>query len=256
MTATNPTRQAASQPLTDAELRSTLFFAVGVTSESGDKAYRLVVAGDNAATARIEPADNSGYSIGTIQTDLGQHYQPGIRNGENVPGELVDAFQAWARVQHPDWVLDAAQRSQTVSDLGRTGRQISAQNGRALDATVKSHLDEFLATDTGITWVHDRDVAQVDKLMREAMPSLTQSTLYRNASSDDQVRLAAMVGKVYNQNETRAAPLLAALRGNQCVSVDAVSAAITWIGARSPDYFETGRDAALRGADVVNALRN
>jgi len=46
MSATNPTRPAASQPLTDAELRSTLFFAVGVTSENGDRAFPKVLFAD------------------------------------------------------------------------------------------------------------------------------------------------------------------------------------------------------------------
>ncbi|WP_434990688.1 hypothetical protein [Xanthomonas melonis] len=57
--------------MTDQELRATLYFAVGVTSESGYAAYRLEVAGDNLRTPLLEPADNSGYTIGTIQTDLG-----------------------------------------------------------------------------------------------------------------------------------------------------------------------------------------
>jgi hypothetical protein len=78
--------------LTDQELRATLYFAVGVTSESGYSAFRLVVAGDNPRTPAIEPADNSGYTIGTIQTDLGQHYQPGLAGGENVPRDLVEAY--------------------------------------------------------------------------------------------------------------------------------------------------------------------
>lgn len=73
-----------SLQLTDAEIRATLYFAVGVTSESGNKAYQLAVAGDRVSTPRVEPADDNGYSIGTIQTDLGQHYQPGNPLGENV----------------------------------------------------------------------------------------------------------------------------------------------------------------------------
>ncbi|WP_238601251.1 hypothetical protein [Xanthomonas arboricola] len=62
--------------LTDQELRATLYFAVGVSSESGYAAYQLEVAGDNLRTPLLAPADNSGYTIGTIQTDLGQHRHP------------------------------------------------------------------------------------------------------------------------------------------------------------------------------------
>lgn len=242
--------------LSDAELRALLYFAVGVTSESGNKAYRLVVAGDRASTPHLEPADNSGYSIGTIQTDLGQHYQPGVRNGENVPRDLVDAYQRWAAAHRPEWVLDREQADQTVADLGRNGRQIRAQAGRPLDAAVQSRLDAFLASDDGITWVHERDVAQIDKLMRRAIPPLQASELFRNASLDDQARLAVMVGKAYNQNEALGGRLLQGLARGQYDSVDAVSRAIDGLSRPVGDYFESGRDKALLGAEVAIALRN
>ncbi|NUO75743.1 MAG: hypothetical protein HOQ32_06985, partial [Lysobacter sp.] len=256
MTDTPDPRPAARPGLSDAELRATIYFAVGVTSESGENAYRLAVAGDNPRTARIETADSSGYTIGTIQTDLGQHYQPGVRNGENVPADLVNAYQAWARVQHPDWVLNNAQVARTVADLGRDGHEIDAAQGRDVDATVRTRLDSFLASDAGVTWVHDRDVAQVDKLMDRAIAPLQRSQLYRDASGDDQVRLTAMVAKVYNQNENQARPILSALERGQYRSVDAVSDAIGALNPSATDYFQTGRDKALHGADVVNALRN
>lgn len=256
MTDTPNQRPAARPGLTDAELRATIYFAVGVTSESGENAYRLAVAGDNPRTARIETADSSGYTIGTIQTDLGQHYQPGVRNGENVPADLVNAYQGWARTHHPDWVLNNAQVAQTVSDLGRDGGRIGNDQGRDVDATVRSRLDSFLASDAGVTWVHDRDVAQVDKLMDRAIAPLQRSQLYRDASGDDQVKLTAMIAKVYNQNETQARPILSALERGQYRNVADVSDAIGDINPRANDYFQTGRDKAVHGADVVNALRN
>ncbi|MCC4603528.1 XVIPCD domain-containing protein [Xanthomonas campestris] len=245
--------------LTDKGLRATLYFAVGVTSESRYDAYRLVVAGDKASTPTLEPADSSGYSIGTIQTDLGQHYQPNDPNGENVPRDLINAYQDWARAHQPQSVLTGDQATRAIADLGRDGDAIRNDGGRPLDADVKSRLDAFLASDAGITWVHDRDVAQIDKLMDRAIAPLQRSNLYQNASLDDQVKLAAMVGKAYNQNEVRAAPMIRKLEGNQYDSVADVSAAIDgFLPKRSGrnDYFELGRDDALRGAAVVNALRN
>ncbi|KRA70648.1 hypothetical protein ASD78_17545 [Lysobacter sp. Root667] len=229
---------------------------MGVSSESGEKAYGLAVAGDLADTARIETADRSGYTIGTIQTDLGQHYQPNVPGGENVPADLVNAYQAWARTHHSDWVLNQAQVNQTTADLGRKGTAIRDEQGRDIDATVRSHLDSFLASDAGVTWVHDRDVAQVDKLMDRAIAPLQRSQVYRDASGDDQVKLVAMVAKVYNQNEAKARPILAALERGQYHSVNDVSDAIGNLSPAATDYFQTGRDKALHGADVVNALRN
>lgn len=249
-------QQEVNPTLSEAELRATIYFAVGVTSESGNKAYMLAVAGDRAATARLEPADNSGYSIGTIQTDLGQHYQPANPRGENVPRDLVNAYQDWAARARPDDVLSEDEVAQTISDLGRNGRQIRAQDGRALDATVRSNIDDFLASDEGVTWVHERDVVQVNKLMREAIPVLQQSEVYQNASLDEQVRLATVVSKAYNQNETASARLLTGLRDDRYQSFSDVSNAIDGLSPRADDYFEGGRDRALLGANVVNALRN
>ncbi|WP_156087883.1 XVIPCD domain-containing protein [Lysobacter sp. Root667] len=256
MTDTPQHRPAARPGLTNAELRATIYFAMGVSSESGEKAYGLAVAGDLADTARIETADRSGYTIGTIQTDLGQHYQPNVPGGENVPADLVNAYQAWARTHHSDWVLNQAQVNQTTADLGRKGTAIRDEQGRDIDATVRSHLDSFLASDAGVTWVHDRDVAQVDKLMDRAIAPLQRSQVYRDASGDDQVKLVAMVAKVYNQNEAKARPILAALERGQYHSVNDVSDAIGNLSPAATDYFQTGRDKALHGADVVNALRN
>lgn len=130
MTERHEDRQDPARPaLSDGEIRSTLYFAVGVTSESGYKAYQLAVAGDNPRTAAIEPADRSGYTIGTIQVDLGQHYQPNVPNGENVPRELVSGYQAWARVEQRDWVLTPQQEARTIQDLGRDGNAIRADGG-------------------------------------------------------------------------------------------------------------------------------
>lgn len=245
--------------LTDQELRATLYFAVGVSSESGYAAYQLEVAGDNLRTPLLEPADNSGYTIGTIQTDLGQHYQPNMPNGENVPRDLVNAYQQWAHGQQQDLVLSQQQVDQTIADLGRNGRAIRVDAGRPLDAEVKSKLDTFLSSNEGISWVHQRDVAQIDKLMDRAIAPLQRSELYQNSSLDDQVRLATMVGKAYNQNETRTAPMIRNIEANQYHSLADVSAAIDDLNPRATgrgDYLEAGRDKALEGADVVNALRN
>ncbi|MBB3807873.1 hypothetical protein FHR51_004074 [Xanthomonas arboricola] len=140
--------------LTDQELRATLYFAVGVSSESGYAAYQLEVAGDNISTPLLESADNSGYTIGTIQTDLGQHYQPNMPNGENVPRDLVNAYQQWAQGQQQDLVLSQQQVDQTIADLGRNGRAIRVDAGRPLDAEVRSKLDTFLSSNEGISWVH------------------------------------------------------------------------------------------------------
>jgi hypothetical protein len=68
--------------------------------------------------------------------------------------------------------------------------------------------------------------------------------------------LAVIVSKAYNQDERLAGPLLAGLRNNRYEAVSDVNSAIDGLSSRPGDYFESGRDRALLGAKVVNALRN
>jgi len=247
--------------LTDDELRALAYFAVGVGSEGSvggrDVSNRLSFAG-RVSGGVMYPVGNSGYSIGTLQTDLGQHPE--------VATTLVAAYQDWARQAHPDWTLTAGQQAQTTSDLARSGHTITAQQGRALDPVVKSHLDQFLASDAGITYVHERDVAQVDRLMRVggAVDQLKDTSLYQQSTLDDQARLATMIMKLENQAGQAYYPRI--IRGLNDGSIDSVGGVQTAINdllpnrsGRShadPDYVETGVAHALEGTEVFNALRN
>ncbi len=80
--------------MTDDELRAVAYFAVGVTSEGSnagpDVSYRLSFAG-NVRNGVMDPVDNSGYSFGTLQIDLGQH--------PDVARQMLDSYQRWAPAQ-------------------------------------------------------------------------------------------------------------------------------------------------------------
>ncbi len=250
---TNAQAAQARRPpgLTDAELHAVSYFAIGLGSEGSiggrDVSNRLSFAG-STANGRMEPVANSGFSIGTLQTDLGQHPE--------VARTLVAAYQDWARTNHPEWVLNANQQTQTIADLSRTGETIRAQGGREMDPAVKSHLDQFLRSDDGIRYVHNNDATQANKLMRDVYTPLRETDLYRNAAPDDQVRLAAIVGKAYNQSEVWGGRILDRIESGQYRSVADVSNGVGGLLRGDRDYMQTGRDAALQGAEVVNALRN
>ena len=253
---TEPQTQPAAQAprptaLTDAELNAVSYFAIGVGSEGSiggrDVSNRLSFAG-NTTNGVMSPVGNSGFSIGTLQTDLGQHPE--------VARTLVGAYQDWARTNHPEWVLDANQQTRTVADLSRTGDTIRAQGGREMDVTVKSHLDQFLRSDEGIRYIHDNDATQANKLMRDVYTPLRETDLYRNATPDDQVRIAAIVGKAYNQSEVWGGRILDRIESGQYRSVADVSNGVGGLIRGDQDYMQTGRDAAAQGAEVVNALRN
>lgn len=244
-------RHQRQQALTDAELNAVSYFAIGAGSEGSmggrDVSRRLSFAGD-VVNGVMAPIGNSGFSIGTLQIDLGQHPE--------VARTLVDAYQDWARANHPQWVLSANQRAQTVADLGRNGDTIRAQGGRDIDAEVKSHLDQFLRSEDGARCVHRNDVTQANKLMREVYTPLRETALYRNATPDDQVRIAAMVGKAYNQSEVWGHRIMDRIDSGHYRSVADVSDGVGGLLRGEQDYMQTGRDAAVQGAEVVNALRN
>ena len=249
--------QQAPQPprrnpgLTDAELNAVSYFAIGVGSEGSiggrDVSNKLSFAG-NISNGRMDPVGNSGLSIGTLQTDLGQHPE--------VARTLVGAYQDWARANHPNWVLNATQQTQTTNDLSRNGETIVAQSGRSLDPTVKSHLDEFLKSEDGIRYVHNNDTTQANKLMRDVYTPLRETALYQNATADDQVKLAAIVGKAYNQSEVWGGRILDRVENGTYRSVADVSNGVGGLIRANGDYMETGRNDAVQGTGVLNALRN
>lgn len=276
--------EPAMPGLTDSELHAIAYFAIGVSSEGGDVAYRLSLAGktlhESDESVTLEPVGNSGYSIGEMQTDLGQH--------KKVVQPLVSAFQTWAKANHPDWALTDQQASQLAAGLGRDGRHIRDPNyasdaqkytaehhlrhpyypdnlmpkaGPDIDQTLKARVSTYLASDAGKTFVHQQDVVQVESLIKDVARPLELTDFYRSASIDDQAKMFAMVAKGYNQRPALADHILSQMENQAISSLAEISNEIGTSIKRDPHhpdrptYMETGRDAALAGAEVFNALR-
>lgn len=264
--------------LTKNEQQVLAYYAIGVSSEGTDKAYQLSFPG-HTQDGLLTPVGNSGYSIGEMQTDLGQH--------KDVAKSLVAQYQVWANTHHPNWKLSDRQAAQLVADLGRDGHEIRDPNyqqdneryrathhrhsisnnqlpssGKDIEPTVKSHIDAFLASDAGKMFVHQQDINQVQGLLDTLQRPLAKSPLYHNASPADQAEIFAMTAKVYNQNPTWGREILADLQDGKITSVAGLSDKIGTFVKRDPHhpdrptYMETGRDAALQGAELFNALSN
>lgn len=263
--------------LTDNELRAIAYYAVGVTSEGKDVAYRLSFAGNHLhekdGTVLLKPIGNSGYSVGEMQTDLGQHHDDAKA--------LVNAYQDWAKANHPGteagWVLSDAQQAEQAAKLGRDGHHIRDPEydahdrayrvehhthipsrllpvaGPDIDPTFRSHFDTFLATDTGKAAVHRLDVREVNQLVDAvAKPLRDNVAFYQNATPEEQAKIFAATAKVYNQSQTRGLDLLAELRHGEIKSLADIESKIN----EYPGYMQTGRDAALAGAGLFNALQD
>jgi len=251
-------------PLTENELRAAAYFAVGVTSEGSiagrDVAYRLSFAGNVGAGGRMEPVANSGYSLGTLQIDLGQHPE--------VARDLLDSYQVWAAT-HPDRAaleLGQNEYDAMLESLQRTGRQMRAENAVDID---RSSINRFLASDAGRTFVHGLDTEHVNGVTAadvvvgnrdSALERLQRTELYRNGTGDDQAELAGMLMKLQNQAGRRHWPgLLDRVEAGTLTSPDDVKAAIDGLLPNqrngNPDYLQSGADNTLRGIEVLNALR-
>ena len=197
----------------------------------------------------MEPVGNSGLSIGTLQTDLGQH--------PPVASELVQQFQAWAREHHPDWELTPGQARQFTSDLARTGRAIKADGYRPPDADLMHRMNAYLVSEDGVAYVHGRDNAQVERLMSGVVPQMRATTLYETSTPDDQARLATALLKLQNQSGSKWTPrILARMDDRTYADVAAVNQAVDSIFSQEGDYLETGREHAMHAAEVLIALRN
>jgi len=236
----------------DAEIRAALYYAVGVASEGGRQSFTMVVAGDNRSTALLEPAGNSGYSIGTLQTDLGQRYQPDVEGGVNVPRDLVEATQAWALAHAPKRAFpDQANIDFAIADFGRTGEKIREHDGRDVDAEALARVNAFLGSQHGVAWVHARDAAQVDRVMTEAIVPLQATAAYQAMSPDERIMAAVMVGKLFNQNERRGERVSDEVAAGTISDVAEINARIDGHGG----YLRSGNDHATTGLAPITALR-
>lgn len=250
--------------MTDDELKAVAYFAVGVTSEGSnagrDVSYRLSFAG-NVRNGVMDPVGNSGYSFGTLQIDLGQH--------PDVARQMLDSYQRWATAQ-PDRAameLNQAGYDTTLEALQRTGREMRAAGAHDID---RSNINRFLASDQGKTFVHGLDTQHVNGVTAEdavrgnsdsALERLRRTDAYRNASEDDQAKLAGMFMKLQNQaGEGRWPGIMRRVEAGTLTSPDDVKSAIDALLPNQPngdpDYIQSGADNTLRGVAVFNALRN
>lgn len=252
-------------PLTENELRAVAYFGVGVTSEGSvagrDVAYRLSFAGNVRAGGRMDPVGNSGYSFGTLQIDLGQH--PAVAR------DLLESYQDWATTQVDRAAVELSSRNfdQTLTGLQRTGRQMRAVGAIDID---RSTINRFMASDAGRQFVHGLDVAHangvtaVDQVIGNsdsALERLQRTDLYRNASGDEQARLAGMFMKLQNQAGNGYWPgIMRRVETGTLVNSEKVKEAVNALlrnnSDGSADYIQSGADNTLRGITVFNSLRN
>ena len=140
--------------------------------------------------------------------------------------------------------------------MGRTGKEIIREDGRPLPSEFKSRLNQFLSSKDGITWVHTRDVNQINKIEQNIFIPLQETKLYQELSFDDKTHLVAVTSKLYNQSERWGRKVLQEVKDGKFHSVNEVDSRIdSFIKASGKkDYIETGRKEAVLGATLISQL--
>ena len=240
-----------SKDLSNSDFQAIAYFAIGVTSEGSignrEVAYKLSFAGTEKE-GRMIPVGNSGFSLGMIQTDLGQH--------KDVAKDLVRAYQDWA-VKNEEVSFPKEQEDKIIRELGRTGKEIKSQGGKSLDRNVKFQINKFLASSDGITFIHNHDIKQIKKLEKNIFNPLKETNLYKQVSVEDKIKLATVNAKVYNQNEFLGSKILTGLQHNRYKNIQEITEMVDGFiknKNNKPDYLESGYKHALKGANVITEL--
>ncbi|MDO4656721.1 hypothetical protein [Kingella sp. (in: b-proteobacteria)] len=211
----------------------------------------MSIAGDetkdkNGVVTEIKPAGNSGYTIGMLQNDFGQHRLP----NEETARYLLRATQSWTTQHRPELKFQENEIESFIKELSRKGNEINRENGKPLHPKIRPAVDAFLASDAGIAFTHSLDVKQIANINKNVFTPLTQTPLYQNSSRDDKIRLLAVTSKAFNQNEVAGRAVVRAIKHGRHHSLNDVYRHIDSLGG----YLERDRPRALEGAEIIIAF--
>ncbi|WP_170207627.1 peptidoglycan-binding domain-containing protein [Luteibacter pinisoli] len=187
-----------------------MFFIVGRGTEGGAASYRLSVAGvtDKTWGDASHVADNSGYSIGTIQVDLGQRGTWPLGSIDGTPSStqatyvdsIIDQSSAYSSAHGLPFPTDkAALRSDLLTHgNGERGRSTIS----FIDAGTRTFINDWAASETGKKWVHTNvDYPQVKNATETATRMV--DSVGKNISDDHRLETIAILTKTANQYPTQ-----------------------------------------------------
>jgi len=202
-----------------------IYFIVGRGTEGGASSYQLSVAGITAHGSHSnwgDPhgvVDNSGYSIGTIQVDLGQRGEWPLGATQNAPLKFgqttyVDGLIAEASKYAQDHHLKfASDKVQLRADLLTHG---NGEKGRGtlafLEPDTRDSFNAWASSEDGGRWIHQNiDYPQIRNVTKVAMEMLAADG--RNISEDRRLETIAILAKTANQMPGKLAEFREVLQG-------------------------------------------
>jgi hypothetical protein len=196
-------------------------------------------------------ANNSGYSVGFFQWDIGQN-----KNGK----EFIEAYNNSNYVkEHPEKAIAEQDIAKYVKLLNQN--RDSDGGVQKYDTIRRSQVGKdfnaFLATDDGYKFVMGLQEKQFEKELKPRMIEVANSKAVQNMSRDDaQIVLAAMA-KVINQagggRFDKDKDGIKTLLSSETTTKDKI---IDQIHSKYPKHVDEGVDATVKGANLYNKLLN
>ncbi|UGB37187.1 peptidoglycan-binding domain-containing protein [Frateuria soli] len=202
-----------------------MYFVVGRATEGGPDPYRLSIAGitrqggDRDWGKVEEVIANSGYSLGTIQVDLGQRGTWPLGATEDVPPKpgqatYVDALVAqvakYAEAHHLEFPSDRAQlRGDLLTHGNGKGRHSAL---KFIDSATRDSFNAWAGSEEGERWIHAKiDYPQVRNAARQALDML--DSVGKNIPEDRRFETLALLTKTANQRPSGMAEFRKVLSG-------------------------------------------
>jgi len=189
-----------------------VYFTVGRGTEGGGASYRLSVAGvDRSEWGQASAvASDSGYSIGTIQVDLGKRgtwplgetSNRTLRAGETtyVDGIIAQASD-YARRNNLEFPSDTRQLRADLLSHGDGGQRRDGSRRDTIsfiDPGVRDSINAWAGSEEGKRWIHSHiDYPQVRNATQTAMTILDRSG--SNISEDRRFETINILAKTANQ---------------------------------------------------------
>jgi hypothetical protein len=192
-------------------LAGATYFVVGRGTEGGPSSYHLSITGVTSGTSdphwghASSIVADSGYSLGTIQVDLGKRgtWALGATDGAALkPGETtyVDGIIAesakYAKEHNLPYTADTAKlRSELLThgngEHGRTTLQF-------IDKNTRDSIDAWAGSQDGQKWIHTNiDYPQIKNATQSAMDTLDKYG--KNIPEDRRLETVAILAKTENQ---------------------------------------------------------
>ena len=192
-------------------LAGATYFIVGRGTEGGPSSYHLSIAGVTSGTSDPGWGDakkvvaDSGYSLGTIQVDLGKRGTWALGSADGAapkPGEstyvdaIIDQSAKYAKDHNLKFTDD---KTQLRADLLSHGNGEHGRNTLAfIDKDTRNSIDAWASSEDGQKWIHKNiDYPQIKNATQSSMDILDKYG--KNIPEDRRLETVAILAKTENQ---------------------------------------------------------